>query len=144
MRSAAAEAFLRQSLTDAGVEDVAVRSAGTRTRHGRAADDRVRARVDQYGASVDAHQSRPLTRELVDWADAIFVMDDMNYADVRTDYPHASYKVFFLGGLDKVVSDRSYHAHEIADPFGASSDGVAATIDELRRCVLALSRVIRG
>lgn len=142
MRSAAAGQLLVDALAAAGITDVVVESAGAHTRVGRLADARVKEAVLAYGVSLEQHRSQPLTRELVDRSDVIFVMDDMNFVDVTAEYPHARTKVRMLRGVEGMGEDGRYAEAEIPDPYGRSTDDVRSTIANVHESVSAVARAI--
>lgn len=142
MRSAAAGQLLADALASAGITDVSVQSAGAHTSRGRVADARVKDAVVPYGTSLEQHRSQPITRELVDASDAIFVMDDMNFVDVVAEYPDAHAKVLMLKGAEAMGAKGSYVAAEIPDPYGRSTDDVRATIATVHNAVSAIASAI--
>lgn len=142
MRSAAAGRFLSDILASAGITDVRVESAGAHTSVGRLADARVKQAVLAYGGSLEQHRSQPLTRELVDRSDVIFVMDDLNFVDVTAEYPHARAKVRMLRGVEMMGEDGRYVEDEITDPYGRSTDNVRSTIANVHESVSAVGRAI--
>ncbi|MGI8509826.1 MAG: ATP-grasp domain-containing protein, partial [Gemmatimonadaceae bacterium] len=142
MRSVAAGQLLLDALASAGITDVVVESAGAHTRVGSLADARVNDAVLAYGTSLEQHRSQPLTRELVDGSDVVFVMDDMNYVDVTAEYPGARAKVRMLRGVEAMSEDGGYAEAEIPDPYGRSTEAVRSTIANVHESVLAVARAI--
>ena len=85
-----------------------VKSAGLFAPSNLPATDHARQVAKEWGVSLDWHSSQPLTKELVDWADYIFVMTQSHYDSLLASYPEAKHKVFLL------------HPEGIPDPFGGS------------------------
>jgi protein-tyrosine-phosphatase len=132
LRSAFGETLLRERLAAAGVRDVAVRSAGVYARPGRGADPRGRAAAERYGASLEAHRAQPLTRDLMERSDIVFVMDRRNEADVLARHPAAAARVVLLGAFGRLPGERSPY---IPDPY----TGGAADVE---RCYERISRAV--
>lgn len=115
--------------------DVEIRSAGTLGLQDRPAEPRAVAVCREIGLDLSAHRSRPLTAELVRWADRIFVMEDAHGLAVRELVPEVGEQVVIpLGPL----AGRAY----IADPIGLPFKGPYRTArDDLQT---ALSRALAG
>ncbi len=139
MRSAAAAQFLRDALHASGVDDINVASAGTTTRAGRLADQRVSAAARQLGTSLDEHRSQPLTRELVQQADVVFAMDDLNVVNIASAFPAARGRVMLFGGM---TSSGQYEPIEIIDPYMASAQDVIDTVTRIHEYVAALTQAL--
>ena len=110
MRSAYAEARLRSLVDPAAVN---VLSAGVAAKDGTpAAPDAIRV-ASARGVDLENHGARRLTRELVNRADAILVMDFANEARLLAEFPDAAPRVALLGtfGNEPGADD------EIADPY---------------------------
>lgn len=133
IRSPMAAALLRKCLLDLGQNGVAVSSAGLRAKWGRSADARALTVAGWFGISLEEHRARPLTREMVAQADAIFVMDSLNEAEMLGRFPEAASKVFLLS----VCAGNGLQQIEIIDPYnGGEAD--------IRRCYEILQSSIRG
>jgi protein-tyrosine-phosphatase/predicted ATP-grasp superfamily ATP-dependent carboligase len=139
MRSASAAQFLRDDLRAAGITDIRITSAGTHARNGKPADPRVRRAVRDLGSNLEDHHATLLTADLVASSDVIFAMDEMNYANIITAFPHARGKLMLFGGVNAAGV---YWSHEIADPYVATEGEVAATVSVVRRYVAALALAI--
>ncbi|MGI8507849.1 MAG: hypothetical protein ACR2MQ_00830 [Gemmatimonadaceae bacterium] len=139
MRSAAAAQFLREALETSGLGPVHVVSAGTTTRLGRPADPRVQAAARAFGTSLEDHRSQPLTDELVDQADVIFAMDDLNVVNILAAFPQARSKVMLLGGIN---ASGEFAPSEIVDPYLATDDEVHSTITRIHGYVAALNQAL--
>ena len=136
IRSALAEALVRRYATERGVACDRVRSAGLSARPGREADPRAVAAGAALGVELGAHRAQPLTAELVNEAQAIYVMDRLNEAKLLARFPQAAGKVRRLGAL--ALDD--VHADVIGDPYAYGADAVtsaAARIDVAARALVA-------
>jgi protein-tyrosine-phosphatase len=135
MRSAVAEAMLKERLGPSA--DVRVMSAGTWPIVGRAADERMQAAAARFGLSLDTHRASALTRELVDAAELIVVMDGRNEADVLARFPDAAPRLALLGQI-------AAHAGgaEIPDPYTQDEDAVQRCASVIDACIAALARTL--
>ena len=54
---------------------------------------------DKYltkSAGIDMNSPNPLTKELLEWADIIFVMEDWHKEEIKNKYPDIKKKIFSL------------------------------------------------
>jgi len=111
--------------------DVEVRSGGTLGLVDRPSPRQVIAVAREIGIDLSGHRSKPLTREMVDWADHVLVMELAHAAYIReTLQVDDELKVTPLGPL--------IGQPEIADPIGSWFKGPYRTMrDEVD---LALQR----
>lgn len=82
-------------------------SAGIAAGEGHPAADAAVQTVHERGGELGAHQSKPLTPELVDWADAIFTMTPSHAQAVMQMAPGSVHKVYPIDPL-----------HPVEDPVG--------------------------
>lgn len=139
MRSAAAAQFLKDALQAAGTDHIQVSSAGTTTRAGRMADHRVSNAARSFGTSLEEHRSQPLTDQLVEQADVIFAMDDLNFVNIASAFPRSRHKLMLFGGM---TPDGEYAPVEIVDPYTATEEDVHRTVARVHGYVDALSRAL--
>lgn len=131
-RSPIAEAATRAELARRRWAHVQVQSAGVAASSGAPASDHAVTVLAEHGIDISAHHSRPLTPELVDWADLILAMAPAHLA-VLAD----------LGAADKaaLVTDfleGSDAGRPIEDPYGGGIDDYRRTYEALVRAVSAL------
>lgn len=131
LRSPFAAGLLAHRLGEGVVQHLAISSAGLRTRTGRSADDRGVAAAALYGVDLSAHRSRPMTRDIVDHADAVVVMDFANQADFLARFPESRSKLRLLGAFDP----EPRRTLEIADPYMMDAAGVRDCYEEISRCI---------
>ncbi len=129
-RSPMAEGIARQMIAkQLGVQPdrldqagIAVRSAGAYASGGMAATPEAVRAVAAAGVDISGHQSTPLTRELVDWADVIYCMTASHRLAVLEVVPSAVDKTHMVDpGAD------------ISDPIGADDEVYRATAEAIRR-----------
>lgn len=136
-RSPMAEAIARQLVTERGLADVAVASAGTSAWDGAPASDGALLVALEHGLDLNAHRAQVLTREVVERADLILTMS-----------PHHRERAEVLGGAGRahLLTDwagRTAAGRAVQDPFGGELDTYRETFDELaREIALVLDRVV--
>jgi protein-tyrosine phosphatase len=129
-RSPLAEAIARRQLDERGWSHVRVASAGVSARPGDGASEHAVAVGRRHGLRVDEHRSRPLTTELVGWADLVLGMGPGHLSAVR-----------HLGGEEKVqtlgdfVAGGAGRGDAVPDPFGGPEEIYEETYGALRRLV---------
>jgi protein-tyrosine phosphatase len=108
-----------------GIDSLEVRSAGTHTQDGMPASDGASRAAARKGLSLEAHASSLLTRELVDWADWIFVMGVGHLRQVEA--MGGGGKAFLLGAFagpgDPWTATRERgETLAVPDPFGGDDE----------------------
>lgn len=131
-RSPMAEAIARGAIRDRGWGGVEVGSAGVAALGGSPASSEVPQVLEEAGIELGDHQARELTPELVEWADAIFVMG-----------PRHEGAVAAMGGQNKVALVTEYLTGDeagepVVDPIGGGAQIYRDTRDQLRRAIDAL------
>jgi protein-tyrosine phosphatase len=125
-RSPMAEAVAVQQLSGRRWEHVAVRSAGVAADIGAPASWQAVEVADRRGLDLRGHRSRPLTADLVDWADLILAMSPTQLGAVAR-----------LGGDHKMALLGDFARGEeglgapVSDPCGGSVAVYEATMTEL-------------
>ena len=114
-RSFLSEALLRSELRSLKVEDVSVRSAGLYAFPGSPPDPQMTAYLSSVGVSFEPHEARQMSKQELDWADLVLVMERRHEADLEKLWPEAKLKVQLLG---KYVAGG--WEDDILDPFGNS------------------------
>jgi protein-tyrosine-phosphatase/predicted ATP-grasp superfamily ATP-dependent carboligase len=135
IRSPMAAALLTKRLGgSSGGRITSISSAGLASTLDSRADGRARLVAKEFGVSLDDHRPRSLTPELVEQADAIFIMDNLNELGMRRLYPHAMKKVFYLGAY--ADGKRPPRNAEMVDPN-------LGTLSDIRSCYLTIESCIR-
>ena len=114
-RSFLAEALLRSELKALKVEEVSVLSAGLYAFPGSPPDPQMTAYLSSVGVSFEPHEARQMSKQELDWADLVLVMERRHEADLEKLWPEAKLKVQLLG---KYVAGG--WEDDILDPFGNS------------------------
>ncbi len=122
-----AEALLTRLMAEAGVS-AEVRSAGTLPWCGGPAHPDARATASREGLDLEGHEARPLTEELVAWADVVLGMQRAHVLQVRQLDSAADVRLiteFDPGGSLKGIDD----------PIGLGPDVYDRVFGEIRRCL---------
>ncbi|HTL81702.1 MAG TPA: low molecular weight protein-tyrosine-phosphatase [Bacteroidia bacterium] len=120
-RSPLAEGLLRHKLTEAGMKDVIVDSAGTSGWHaGENPDSRSVANARKHGVDISKLVSRKFTKKDFDAFDRIYVMDTSNYRDVISMTSDDSHK-----SKTDLLCNVKWPGKNIAvpDPYYSGEDG---------------------
>jgi protein-tyrosine-phosphatase/predicted ATP-grasp superfamily ATP-dependent carboligase len=143
IRSPMAEALFLKYIARSTCESVtSVVSAGLASEFERRADERARLVAKEFGVSLDEHRPRRLTANLVEQADAIFIMDNFNEVCVRRLYPHAMKKVFYLGAY--ADGRRPARNAEIPDPNLGKLADIRACYLKIESCIRKLDETARA
>lgn len=124
-RSPMAEEILRRALSERGVLDIAVASAGTGAWDSAPVSEGAYLVSLEHGLDLSEHGARLLTQELVD--DAALILTMARHHRGRVEELGGGGKVYLLGeyaGLGGAAA-------EVGDPFGADIDAYRATFDQL-------------
>jgi len=116
-RSFMAEMMLRNELDQRRVSNIEISSAGTYAYSGNPPDPRMVDYLSEKGIPMKRHESRPITKELVDRADHILVMEKKHAEMIEKSWPEVSEKVEHFGLYLSAMSQPD----DIVDPYGRSS-----------------------
>jgi protein-tyrosine-phosphatase len=118
-------------VSDVGLEDVEVRSAGTGAFDGEPASEGSYLVALEQGLDLAAHRAREVTREMVAESDLILAMSRGHLR--KLELLGAGTKAHLIGDFAGATGD-----HEVADPVGGPIEGYRATyrqIEEMSRLV---------
>ncbi|MCX5801182.1 MAG: low molecular weight protein arginine phosphatase [Candidatus Eisenbacteria bacterium] len=118
-RSPMAAGLLERLIPRTLAKSVRIESAGVDAQNGGPASRNAIEVSKRRGIDVSGHFSRRLTREIVEAADLILVMQKMHFDEVREICPSRAEHTLLLTELHK---DPSADAKEIADPCGGSEE----------------------
>lgn len=131
MRSPMCEALMRQELTRFPHIQVKVTSAGLNATPGKHAHPWALAAAPQFGVSLDHHEARLLTAEMVNQADVIFAMDYQNQVELFCRFPNAREKVCMFSAY----AGPDYRLVEIRDPYYGNEIETNRCYGILQTCV---------
>ena len=126
-RSPMAQAIARAVLKRTGRPEVEVllESAGTGAYRGMPASPQVAGALENLGISPDAHQSQPLTRQLLAQSDAIYAMSDWHLREIAAMDPQASARAQLIDP----------EGNDIPDPVGLPQEVYNQTAKSLNRMI---------
>ena len=130
-RSPLAAALLQRALTERGVTEIEVSSAGTGAWDGAPVSEGAYLVGLEQELDLSAHRARLLTRDLVERSDVILTMARHHRA--RVDELGGGGRVFVFGEY----AGRSGESAEVSDPFGGDLDIYRETCVELAELVTA-------
>lgn len=130
MRSPMCEALLKQEFGNE-CSHLTIFSAGLNAVPDRPAHPWAVTAARELGISLDHHMARLLTTEMLDRADAIFVMDYHNFAQLLSRWPDTKDKALLLGAY----TSADYASSEIADPYYLGLEGTRQCYAVLRTCI---------
>ena len=112
-RSPMAQALLSRMLQerDAGRAEFQVSSAGLNTGDGLPASEYAIAVMEERGINIKTHRSRPVNARLIQQADLILTMTDVQREYLFDRFPNRKENIFSLAGFAGAPG-------EVPDPFG--------------------------
>jgi protein-tyrosine phosphatase len=136
MRSPMAAALFQRAATAHGLLGLSIASAGIHASPGTAAHPRAQIAAQCLGLPLDHHRSRLLTPEGVAQADAIFVMDFQNKAELLASYPEAWNRIFMMSAY----GEGKLRYREIPDPYFGDQQECIRCYAVLNTCAQNLAR----
>jgi len=142
-RSPLAEAYVKSKIK--GKNHLRVFSAGLSTTPGHAANALAEAIARQYGLTLDQHRTTPVSREMIQEADLIVVMDYSQRQGLLAMYPEAHGKVVLLSSFSRGI------VTHIPDPYGGTIERfddcyhlISRSCDNLLNYIASLKSPLRG
>ncbi|NQU14120.1 MAG: low molecular weight protein arginine phosphatase [Desulfobacteraceae bacterium] len=115
-RSFLAEMLLKKELGHSNKGKFSISSAGLSAFPGSPPDVQMVSYLKKMGLFTEGHRSSQITKEEVDWADLILVMEKYHVSKLQNQWPEAKGKVELLS---KYLRGGQF-ADDIPDPFGRS------------------------
>ena len=112
-----AEMLLKNEVELLKLDNISISSAGLFAFPGNPPDSKMVEYLIKMGIPIKSHEARQITKEDVDWADLILVMERDHKRMIERLWPEVKGKMELLG---KFVSE-GQDADDIVDPFGKSS-----------------------
>jgi protein-tyrosine phosphatase len=144
-RSPYAAVLAARALRDAGLGDVRSLSAGLWTKQSHAPPQAARDAARRRALSLDGHVPQMLTRELVEGADMVLVVEPWQLDELRRRHPDRRDRFFLLSHFEPgAASGGAYLHHHILDPFGGTAEAFERCYDRIDAAVGALVAAIAG
>ncbi|MDD5107903.1 MAG: L-threonylcarbamoyladenylate synthase [Candidatus Omnitrophica bacterium] len=137
-RSVMAEAYLKKLLAKQGRTDVEVSSAGMMALEGMGASEETREVLAKDGIDVSDHRTKRVTKELVDGADIILVMEKIHEERILQLAPEVKNRLFLLKEFAR-INDSNLN---IADPIGGSFEFYQEIFYTIKDAVERISKII--
>ena len=125
-RSPMGEGILKMALHNVGIHDVQVGSAGMSALSGHPADEVAQRLMREKGIDISGHRARQLEDSLIEWADLILVMENVQKQHLEAVRPTSRGKVYRLGQWLNV---------DVADPYRLSDTVYEDAVKLIDRCV---------
>lgn len=147
-RSPMAEHLLRHHLQEMPDQGIEVQSAGVAAMPGMSAAPQAIEVLKEKGISME-HSSRPLTEELVEWADVILTMTGTHKQLVLSQFPQSVDKVYILKeyivkregtGSEKLHKEMVEGNLDISDPFGGDVEVYRRSAEEIEKVIRELKK----
>jgi len=111
-----AETLLRKFASREGRRDIEARSAGTHAMSGNASPPEAQQVAESVGLDLMSHRAKPVSSELIEWADQIVVMSPEHADFIEMNFPE---------GMEKVEELARHRpggkpGDTIKDPYGLS------------------------
>ncbi|RKZ26540.1 threonylcarbamoyl-AMP synthase [bacterium] len=114
---------------------VDVKSCGTAAGYGNMASPEAIVVMKEHGIDISSHSSKPLTKELLGWADLVVVMERHHREYIQERFPEHSIKVFMLSEFLKKGK-----IQDIPDPIGMGIGTYRKIYRRLEQCIKGLER----
>ena len=139
-RSFLAQHLLRHELRSHEIYDISVSSAGVNANPDASADPKMVDHLLRKGIRSEEHKARQITKEDVDWAHRILVMERRHAEILEEMWPEAKTKVDFLGRFTSggLIDD------DIFDAFGKSPYHYRVTEAQISLGIEALAKELMG
>ncbi len=139
-RSVMAQYLLQDVLRRAGIEGVAVESAGVFAIEGMSSTRETQRVLLEAGVDCSTHRARTLTAEMALTADLILVMESFQADEVARRVPSAKEKVHLLKSYGRSPREGGEPDATIADPIGKPLEIYEVCFGEIREAVERLAK----
>lgn len=138
-RSPMAEGVLKFLTIKEGLSHISVTSSGIAAQEGFPATEKAMAITMEMGIDLSLHGSKPLTKELIEWADYILVMESKHKEEILYRFPETKDKVNLLKKFYPAYPEET----EIADPIGKSIYHYRLCLNEIRESIEGFLEFLR-
>ena len=133
-RSPLAAGFLKKLLAGKSLYQIEISSAGLTALPGSPPSFQTLRVAQQNSISLEEHQARLITPEIIDNADLIVVMEPAHQQQLLDRYPRAAGKTLLLRHFARYGSRK----RGIHDPYGLSLEAYRFCFEDIKECVESL------
>jgi protein-tyrosine-phosphatase len=133
-RSPFAEGFLKKLLEKTSSSGMEIGSAGLTAFPGSTASSQSIRVALEHAVSLEAHEARLLSGDLIEQADLILVMEPGHRQQLIDRYPQASDKIYLLRHFARYGS----RERGIYDPYGLNLEAYRFCFEDIKECVESL------
>jgi protein-tyrosine-phosphatase len=116
-RSFLAEMLLKNEVKQHHLKNIEVSSAGVSAYPGIPADPEMVNYLSKIGVPYENHEARAITKDDVDQADLILVMEKAHFEIIKSEWPQIEHKMELLGKY--IAPDQA--EDDVIDPYGRSA-----------------------
>lgn len=130
-RSVTAEAYARKYIREFGLKDVEVDSCGISASPDFGVPGMLRELLKKEGMDVSAHLPKDADASLVENADVILAMDNLQITVLKKQFPEFRNRIFLL----KVYAGMESGDPEVGDPIGQGEEAYETCAHLIRKCI---------
>lgn len=130
-RGPMAQGYMKHALSERGMKNVEVRTAGVMTIAGLIPTPEASQVMKNAGIDINSHRSTPLTRELIRKADLILGMSPFHVQHALRESPEAKGKTYLL----KEFAASDMKNYQITDPMGATLEVYKRVYREMKLAI---------
>lgn len=138
-RSPLAEVFLKKLLKENALGGIEIASAGLSALPGSPPSFHSLRVARENSLSLEEHQARRVTPELIEKADLIVVMEPVHRQHLLDFYPQASGKILLLRHFARYGPRK----RGINDPYGLNLEAYRFCFEDIKECVASLLEWLR-
>lgn len=120
-------------------KDIKILSAGVIATNGLPASTNAIKVMEEEGIDISGHETKPLTKELVEEADIVFVMTQWHKLEVIGLLEKPGKEVYLVKEFDPNPSGENL---DIQDPIGKPIEVYRRCRDEIKRCIPGIVKKI--
>lgn len=136
-RSFLAEILLTREIQQRKLHNISVSSAGLFAYPGNSPDPKMVALLTKNGITTKDHKAKQITKQDIDWADHILVMEEEHLHTINSSWPGVTGKVELLGNY----ISKGNSPVNIMDPFGRSPYHYRLALSQI---TLAINSLLKG
>ncbi len=137
-RSVMAQSLLEKKLRERKRSDISVMSAGVMSLDSSGASQETAALLKKMGVDVSGHRTHRLTKDMLQEADIILVMEKVHEEEVLDLCPEVRNRLFLLKEFAKINDGQL----DIVDPIGRQIDFYNKTLEIIRQAIERIADII--